>query len=116
MYIWTLRKVSKNGTDEIRISNDSYFEMTCPKCGKPLMLRKGQYGDFYGCTGFRDGCRFTLEKKIVDEFVWRANKEVLSQPEKYPHPENLTGYTFVLGNNGSGGYRIGVQLEPQHCI
>jgi len=30
----------------------------CPKCGSPLKLRKGKYGDFWGCTGYPD-CRYT---------------------------------------------------------
>jgi hypothetical protein len=24
----------------------------CPKCGKKTILKDGQYGRFYGCTGF----------------------------------------------------------------
>lgn len=27
---------------------------TCPKCGKPLVKRRGRYGFFYGCSGFPD--------------------------------------------------------------
>lgn len=30
----------------------------CPKCGKPLRLRHGKYGEFYGCSGYPD-CRYT---------------------------------------------------------
>lgn len=30
----------------------------CPKCGSPLKMRKGKYGDFWGCTGY-PGCRYT---------------------------------------------------------
>ena len=30
----------------------------CPKCGSPLKMRKGKYGDFWGCTGYPE-CRFT---------------------------------------------------------
>ncbi|MBR7181979.1 MAG: topoisomerase DNA-binding C4 zinc finger domain-containing protein, partial [Clostridia bacterium] len=30
----------------------------CPRCGKPLVLRNGSYGEFYGCTGYPK-CRFT---------------------------------------------------------
>jgi hypothetical protein len=33
---------------------------TCPQCGKNLVERKGKNGDsFFGCSGFKDGCRFT---------------------------------------------------------
>lgn len=30
----------------------------CPRCGKPLVLRNGKNGQFYGCSGYPD-CRFT---------------------------------------------------------
>ncbi|MHC5529078.1 topoisomerase DNA-binding C4 zinc finger domain-containing protein [Priestia megaterium] len=30
----------------------------CPKCGKSLVERKGEYGVFYGCKGFPK-CRYT---------------------------------------------------------
>ena len=33
----------------------------CPKCGNPLKLRHGKYGEFWGCTGYPD-CRFTMNK------------------------------------------------------
>lgn len=33
----------------------------CPKCGGKLVLRNGQYGEFYGCSNFPQ-CRFTLKK------------------------------------------------------
>ena len=30
----------------------------CPRCGQPMVLRKGPFGAFYGCTGY-PGCRYT---------------------------------------------------------
>lgn len=33
----------------------------CPKCGNDLLLRKGKYGEFYGCKNFPE-CRFTLNR------------------------------------------------------
>lgn len=30
----------------------------CPSCGRMLVVRSGQYGEFIGCSGFPD-CRFT---------------------------------------------------------
>lgn len=33
-------------------------EALCPLCGSELVLRKGRFGMFYGCSGF-PGCRYT---------------------------------------------------------
>lgn len=33
----------------------------CPKCGGELVLRKGKYGKFYGCSNYPK-CRFTVTK------------------------------------------------------
>jgi DNA topoisomerase I len=30
----------------------------CPECGKPIIIRMGRYGKFYGCSSFPE-CRFT---------------------------------------------------------
>lgn len=30
----------------------------CPRCGSPLLRRKGRFGDFFGCSGFPK-CRYT---------------------------------------------------------
>jgi hypothetical protein len=32
---------------------------TCPKCSRPLTLRNGKNGQFYGCTGYSAGCKHT---------------------------------------------------------
>ena len=31
----------------------------CPRCGGRLVLRKGKYGSFYGCSNYPK-CKFTL--------------------------------------------------------
>lgn len=31
---------------------DATNELLCPECGNALILRKGKYGAFYGCSGF----------------------------------------------------------------
>ena len=36
----------------------------CPTCGSPLILRKGKYGEFYGCGNFPN-CNY-MEKKEVE--------------------------------------------------
>ena len=35
----------------------------CPQCGKPMRRINGKKGWFWGCSGFRDGCKQTLDDK-----------------------------------------------------
>ncbi|MBK4738920.1 DNA topoisomerase 3 [Noviherbaspirillum pedocola] len=37
--------------------------VACPQCTKPMRRIKGQKSYFWGCTGYADGCRSTLEDK-----------------------------------------------------
>ena len=32
----------------------------CPRCGRPLVVRNGKRGEFWGCSGF-PGCRYTRD-------------------------------------------------------
>lgn len=45
-----MEKMKKEGADE--------GEQSCPVCGGVLVLRKGKFGMFYGCSGY-PGCRYT---------------------------------------------------------
>lgn len=33
----------------------------CPTCSKPMYRRKGQYGYWWGCSGFKDGCKVIMD-------------------------------------------------------
>ncbi len=47
------------------VDNQRKIEMgICPRCGGRLMIRKGKYGEFYGCSNF-PRCKF---KKNIDDF------------------------------------------------
>lgn len=46
---------------EIKQMKNNIDNNICPRCGKQLVLRKGQYGEFYGCSGYPQ-CKF---KKTV---------------------------------------------------
>ena len=35
--------------------------VTCDVCGAPMVLKRGKYGDFYGCSNYPQ-CRFTKQK------------------------------------------------------
>lgn len=43
---------------------------TCPKCGKPLVIKFGRFGKFYSCTGFPE-CKYAepLEKSKEPEKI-----------------------------------------------
>ena len=43
---------------------DEKTDEICPKCGKPIVIKRGRYGKFMACTGFPD-CTYT--KPIVKE-------------------------------------------------
>lgn len=39
-------------------------KLTCPKCGGTMILRKGEYGRFYGCSNYLiNGCRYTMKPR-----------------------------------------------------
>lgn len=42
-----------------KLSPDNDNKKLCPNCGKPMVIRKGKYGLFYGCSGYPE-CK-TLE-------------------------------------------------------
>ena len=44
--------VDKPAHDNIKDDREAIGEKTCPKCGSKMILRKGRYGKFYGCSKF----------------------------------------------------------------
>ncbi|SDE75650.1 Topoisomerase DNA binding C4 zinc finger [Fontibacillus panacisegetis] len=45
------------------MATTSVDEMTCPKCGNKLVLRKSAKGQFYGCSSFPK-CRYMKTSKV----------------------------------------------------
>jgi len=35
----------------------------CPDCGRIMYRRKGQYGYWWGCSGYKDGCKTVMDDK-----------------------------------------------------
>lgn len=61
--VWTCKPI-KTAREIINniIDNEESTDDICPQCGKTLVPRKGKFGEFYGCSGFKDGCRYTRSK------------------------------------------------------
>jgi len=34
-------------------------KFTCPECGGKLAIRNGKFGEFFGCSNFKNGCKYT---------------------------------------------------------
>lgn len=58
----------EKASSEMEAIKPKELEELCPECEKPLLLRKGRYGDFVACSGFPE-CRYTrkveTEKKVI---------------------------------------------------
>ena len=53
-------EVARVQQDGIQLEIKKY---PCPNCGKPLRRMKGGKGFFWGCTGYKDGCKTSFSDK-----------------------------------------------------
>ena len=56
----TIRKLSQ----KVQQKPPVQLEESCPKCGKPLLLRHGQYGEFVSCSGYPK-CKY-IKQELLD--------------------------------------------------
>jgi DNA topoisomerase I len=56
----TIRKL----TQKVQQKPPVQLEESCPKCGKPLLLRNGQYGEFVSCSGYPK-CKY-IKQELLD--------------------------------------------------
>jgi DNA topoisomerase-1 len=56
----TIRKLSQ----KVQQKPPVQLEEACPRCGKPLLLRNGQYGEFISCSGYPK-CKY-IKQELLD--------------------------------------------------
>ncbi len=57
----------------------------CPKCGQPLVIKKGKYGEFVSCSGFKvSGCKNTYSLEHFKVF----DKKLLNKLNVYDAVKN----------------------------
>ena len=56
----TIRKLNQ----KVQQKPPVQLEETCPKCGRPLLLRNGQYGEFISCSGYPK-CKY-IKQELLD--------------------------------------------------
>ena len=47
-----IKKLGKDGQIKAVIQETVLSDEVCEKCGKPMAVKRGRYGQFLGCTGY----------------------------------------------------------------
>lgn len=91
-----------------KISNSSNSLGKCPLCGNGIVKRKGKFGEFYGCNGYRNGCKFTINKicgKLLTEkqvqTLLEKGKTARIKGFKKKDGKELPSARVVLNQDGS---------------
>jgi DNA topoisomerase-1 len=92
-----LRRAEKHMTDIKRLEIPT--ELTCDKCGQPMVIRWGRHGSFIGCSGYPD-CTNTRELKVDLPDVETAD---LTDQEDTDYCENC-GRPMVLKRGRFGTF------------
>ena len=66
-------KMSAEGHKEIKQIEKDQVQKICPKCTKPLILRKSFYGQFWGCSGYPN-CRH-IENLKADQNKFQKKED-----------------------------------------
>ena len=84
--------VSEIGTlvEKHSISSYNVSLGKCPSCGKDII--KTKWG--YGCSGYKDGCKFTISGKIAGKTITEAQVKTLLSKGKTSY---LKGFTSKAG-------------------
>jgi DNA topoisomerase-1 len=77
----TIRKL----TQKVQTKPPVQLEEPCPKCGKPLLQRNGQYGEFIACSGYPK-CKY-VKQELLDVPCPKCGGEIAVR-------KNLRGDTF----------------------
>jgi DNA topoisomerase-1 len=72
----TIRKL----TQKVQSKPPVVLEEACPKCGKPLLQRDGQYGEFIACSGYPK-CKY-VKQELLDVPCPKCGGEVAVRKNK----------------------------------
>lgn len=79
----------------------------CHKCGGDLVIREGMFGQFVGCTGYRNGCRNScnLNKYEINDEVIYEQLKILSLINEHNIKELLKVRDSELYNSLSDSFK-----------
>lgn len=79
--------------------------MNCKLCGAPMRHNKGKYGDFWGCTRFRQGCKWTepyYDPSSKQPDNWSRLRPNIAQQEALRLVKDTNRNVAVRSTAGSG--------------
>ena len=88
-------KQAETGMEKIK--KEILTEEKCPKCGKPMMIRSGRFGDFMACSGYPE-CKTTRplpgskEAEEVKEVCEKCGKPMVMKRSKFGYFLACSGY------------------------
>lgn len=103
--------ISQNTDISSEINNAREVIGECPFCHKPVFENKKGYG----CSGYKDGCKFVIWKTIAGKNITKSDAQDLLNPEKYMTKKkkgfiSKNGKKFdaklYLANDGSIGFEF----------
>ena len=97
----TIRKLNQKQQSKPPVQ----LEEPCPKCGKPLLQREGQYGEFVACSGYPK-CKY-IKQDLLDVPCPKCSAEVAARKNRrgdtfygctrYPKCDFTTNQKLVAG-------------------
>ena len=90
------REIPRNGAEEGAHPLEVQ-EISCEKCGRPMVLKRGRFGEFLACSGYPD-CRNT--KKIVK----KADAVEVKQDIPLTEPCPVCGKNLAIKHGRFGEY------------
>ncbi|HEG6130841.1 TPA: DNA topoisomerase 3 [Campylobacter jejuni] len=118
-----LEEVTKKVINEInRISNDQNFKILedenkpkiqCPQCNQGFLTkRKGKYGDFWGCSGYKEGCKAIYpDNKGAPNFETKQN----NNDTTYKCPQCNKGFLQRIKSKNGKSWWWGCNEFRQGC-
>ncbi|HEC20994.1 MAG TPA: type I DNA topoisomerase, partial [Candidatus Peregrinibacteria bacterium] len=74
------RPLKKEGEEEgVEKPREEKLEEKCPECGKPLVMKRGRFGPFVGCSGYPDCKYIKKERKEIGVDCPQCGKKLLQR-------------------------------------
>lgn len=97
-------------TEEAKIEKVDMVETTdeiCPDCGKPIVIRRGRFGQFYACSGFPD-CKYTKPFLTPKDEELKAKADAVAKAKKCPKCN-----ADLVVRKGRFGWFVGCSKYPE---